>query len=265
MNNYRFLEMRVDYLGRKKMTQEKLAKELKIERNRIQQLETSPKVIPKEEELRAYCEYFNTTSDYLLRIRDTKPIDENIAMISQTTGLSGKSIEVLKSWNKLKKNPKRYAVSYGVTDINTLNLLLEDYYALQYNANKKGQDAGFSIFHFIGNYIFSEQFRKYPTNTVKYEHKSTNPEIGNPLSILKVGDTVNVNEEERIILNLYTFDERNHDADSDKMAYYNIENTDESYNISFQDMLKAYTKENIIKIIDRVKKRIQGSDVNETT
>ena len=50
MNDYRFLEMRVDSLGRKKMTQGELAKELNIDRNRIQQLETSSKVIPKEEE-----------------------------------------------------------------------------------------------------------------------------------------------------------------------------------------------------------------------
>lgn len=114
MNDYRFLEMRVDSLGRKKMTQGELAKELNIDRNRIQQLETSPKVIPKEEELRAYCEYFNTTSDYLLGIRNTKPLDENIAMISKTTGLSENAIEALKI---IKRS------NY----INTLNFIMRDY------------------------------------------------------------------------------------------------------------------------------------------
>lgn len=114
MNAYRFLEMRVDSLGRKKMTQGELAKELNIDRNRIQQLETSSKVIPKEEELRAYCEYFNTTSDYLLGIRNTKPLDENMAMISKTTGLNENAIEALKI---IKRSDY----------INTLNFIMRDY------------------------------------------------------------------------------------------------------------------------------------------
>lgn len=104
MNNYKFLEMRVDELGRKKMTQEELANVLHIERNRIQSLETSPKVIPKDEELKAYCKYFNTTSDYLLGINPAKPKDENIIMISSATGLSDKSINKLKEYTHLQRN-----------------------------------------------------------------------------------------------------------------------------------------------------------------
>lgn len=110
MNNYRFLEMRVDKFGVKKMTQDELSSIINIDRNRIQQLETSFRVIPKEEELRAYCKYFNTTSDYLLGIRDTKPVDENIAMISKTTGLSGDSIEILKRYKDLYRDILNYFI-----------------------------------------------------------------------------------------------------------------------------------------------------------
>jgi len=102
MNNYGFLQMRVNKLGRKLMTQDELAKTLGIDRNRIQQLETSPKVIPKEEELRAYCEYFNTTSDYLLGIRNTKPVDENIAMIGKVTRLNDDSIYSMKKLSDMQ-------------------------------------------------------------------------------------------------------------------------------------------------------------------
>ena len=102
MNNYRFLQMRVDKLGRKLMTQDELAKILDIDRNRIQQLETSPKVIPKENELRAYCKYFNTTSDYLLNIRDTKAVNENIAMISRATRLNDDSILSVKKLSDMQ-------------------------------------------------------------------------------------------------------------------------------------------------------------------
>lgn len=44
-----------------------------------------------------YSKYFHVTSDYLLGLRDTKPVDENIAMISKVTGLSNDAIETLKS------------------------------------------------------------------------------------------------------------------------------------------------------------------------
>lgn len=103
MNNYRFLEMRVDKHEKKLMTQEQLAEKLGIDRNRIQQLETSHKAIPKDYELKAYCDFFNTTSDYLLNLRDTKPVDENIAMISKVTGLTGTSIEIMKEMSNQQK------------------------------------------------------------------------------------------------------------------------------------------------------------------
>ena len=95
--------MRVDKYGRKMMTQDQLAEKLGIERNRIQQLETSHKAIPKDYELKAYCDFFNTTSDYLLNLRDTKPVDENIAMISKVTGLTGTSIETMKKMSNQQK------------------------------------------------------------------------------------------------------------------------------------------------------------------
>lgn len=64
--------------------------------------------------IKGYCGYFKVTSDYLLGIRDTKPVDENIAMISKTTGLSENAIEALKI---IKRS------SY----INTLNFIMRDY------------------------------------------------------------------------------------------------------------------------------------------
>lgn len=104
MNNYKFLEMRVDKLGRKKMTQDELSSNIQIDRNRIQQLETSPKVVPKETELRAYCQFFNTTADYLLGISNANTKDEDIAMISKATGLSDTSIDRLKNYTQLQRD-----------------------------------------------------------------------------------------------------------------------------------------------------------------
>ncbi len=50
--------------------------------------------------IEGYSKYFNVTSDYLLGLRETKTVDENIAMISKVTGLTDESIEVLKALRK---------------------------------------------------------------------------------------------------------------------------------------------------------------------
>lgn len=239
------------------------SKQIGIQKSNLSSLENGDRDLSLFN-IQAYKSYFleryklNISTDYLLGY--TSVIENKGMNISDDLGLSGKSIEVLKSWRKLKENPERFAVAYGATDIDTLNLLLEDYHYLQSNANKKGLYAGFSIFHYIGNYIFSERFKRCPTETIKYEHKSTNPEIGNSLDDLNIGDVVKVNGNEHTILSLHAYDKCNLKADSDKLAIYNMQDSEEIYSITFQDMLKAYSKENIIKIIDRVKKRIQGSD-----
>ncbi len=255
MNNYRFLEMRVDKLGRKKMTQDELAKKLNIDRNRIQQLETSPKVIPKEEELRAYCEHFNTTSDYLLGIRDTRPVDENLAMISKVTGLSDRSIQVLKKWNKLKKTPINGINGYGGTDIDALNLLLEDYYLSMETAGQKGL-ADWSIFHHIYNYIFSEHLKKHPYNIVKYTHA---PDVSDEIrSELKKGDVIISNGVERTIDEIEIYNERGFESASDNLSIYNDTNQKETYRINFQKVMDSYTKNNILLILERIKKHVKG-------
>ena len=135
MNEYHFHEMRVDSLGRKLMTQDELSEKLGITRNRIQQLEKSPKVIPTSDELKAYCDYFNTTSDYLLGIRKTKSIDENLAMISKSTGLNESSIGTLKAickyWDENLINVVNYILQNTnafIDFINNLSLYMHNEY-----------------------------------------------------------------------------------------------------------------------------------------
>lgn len=80
----------------------------KLENQQKEPPTTSPDVI------KAYATHFNVTADYLLGIRKTKSLDENISMISKTTGLSENAIEALKI---IKRS------NY----INTLNFIMRDY------------------------------------------------------------------------------------------------------------------------------------------
>ena len=69
-----------------------------ISQSQISKLENSKKDPPTESTavIKAYATHFNVTSDYLLGLRKTKSIDENLAMISRTTGLDETSINTLK-------------------------------------------------------------------------------------------------------------------------------------------------------------------------
>lgn len=215
--------------------------------------------------IQAYKTYFsekhnlNVSTDYLLGY--TSAMENETLNISDELGLTGKSIEVLKEWKRYKNNPMKHIVAYGVSDLDTLNLLLEDYYDLQAKHRKKGNYANFSIFHFIGTYIFSEHFKRCPTNNIKYRQKSNDPEIGDSLKLLEDDDAITVNGKKATIIN--TYDESNNRADSDSMTFYNIDDKDEVYRVSFQNLLMAHCKENIVKVIDRIKERINNKESDD--
>lgn len=93
------------------LTQQQLSNIFKDEGNPISQsaiskLETSKKEPPTTsfEVIKAYSEHFKVTSDYLLGLRNTKQIDENISMINKVTGFSDISINKLKKYSTLQRD-----------------------------------------------------------------------------------------------------------------------------------------------------------------
>lgn len=263
-NNYRFREFRknTETDAKRMLTALELSEEFKskgyyVSRDRIAALETKCNVIPNRDDLEAYCQYFNTTSDYLLGIRDTKPIDENIAMINKVTGLSDEAIQILKGWNELKKKPIDIIAGYGGADIDALNLLLEDCYYRSKKADKKGYMAGWSIFHHIYNYFFSEHLKKHPCDTVQYVHE---PELRNGECYirreLKNGDVIISDGVKRTIEKIETY-EGGHKSTSDKFPVYNEDNLKETYIMSFSEIIETHTKDRILKTLERIKNRIK--------
>ncbi|MDE5823206.1 MAG: hypothetical protein K2H91_00760 [Lachnospiraceae bacterium] len=173
-------------------------------------------------------------------------------MINKVTGLSDRSIQVLKKWNKLKKAPFNGIKGYGGTDIDALNLLLEDYYNLSMKAKSQDALADWSIFHHIYNYVFSEHLKKHPYNTVVYTHDT---DVSDEL---KKGDVIISDGFERTINKIETYNRCGFESSSDNFSIYNDTNQDETYTISFQKVMDSYTKDNILKILERIKKRVKG-------
>lgn len=155
-NIYKQLRENTETIARPALTQGELAAIFEKEGNPLSQsviskLENQQKEPPTTSPvvIKAYATHFNVTADYLLGIRDNAIADENLAMIGSVTGLSDKSIQVLKKWNSLKKEPMKIATTYGNGDLEMLNLILEDYYDLSNRVAENGYIARYSIFHFI--------------------------------------------------------------------------------------------------------------------
>ncbi len=230
----------------------KLSKEIGIAAPKISELELDTRNATLTE-LIAYNKRFNVPIDYLLGITDSRTYEST--GISFATGLSDRSIQVLKEWNKLKKTPINGINGYGSTDIDALNLLLEDYYLSMEAAGQKGL-ADWSIFHHIYNYIFSEHLKKHPYNIVKYTHA---PDVSDEIrSELKKGDVIISNGVERTIDEIEIYNERGFESASDNLSIYNDTNQKETYRINFQKVMDSYTKNNILLILERIKKHVKG-------
>lgn len=146
-NVYKRLRESTETDSKSALTQPQLAEAFKKQGNPVSQsmiskIENSKKNPPTKSPtiLKAYADYFNVTTDYLLGIRDTKQADENIAMISKVTGLNEDAINTL---IKLKsgKYYNQYKFDYA---LHTLNLILSTY---------ENSNLFELIYHFLfGNY-----------------------------------------------------------------------------------------------------------------
>ena len=122
-NIYRKLREETETNETPELTQTELADIFASEGNPISQsviskLEKSKKNPPTTSAnvIKAYAEHFNVTADYLLGIRKTAVVDENLAMIGKTTGLDDSSINTL----------KRVRQYWNNRIIDTLNYLMND-------------------------------------------------------------------------------------------------------------------------------------------
>lgn len=117
----------------------------KLENQQKEPPTTSPDVI------KAYATHFNVTADYLLGIRDTKSIDENIAMISKVTGLSEQAIETLKQLHKAHGFNKNMGIlNFIMSDtqafalfLNNLNLFIDNEYDIPIHMEIEGTNRKF--------------------------------------------------------------------------------------------------------------------------
>ena len=102
--------------------------------------------------IKAYCKHFNTTSDYLLGIRNVKTTNEDIAMICKYTGLSDEAIFNIESLSEMEKTIfDKMICGYGMTKLisDIKRLLAFRYYRdsihIEVDASIKNFDTGTAV------------------------------------------------------------------------------------------------------------------------
>lgn len=110
---------RITYLlSEKNVKQKELARYLNVKDNTISYFCSGTRT-PNINQLKEIAMFFGVSSDYLLGLSDVYTSNEDIKYFSDYTGLSGKSIEILKQF-------KEYSNSYLPVDYTkTINTLIE--------------------------------------------------------------------------------------------------------------------------------------------
>ena len=126
--------------------------------------------------IEGYSKYFKVTSDYLLGIREARTVDENIAMISKTTGLSDDSINILKELSPKDKLVLNALIkNNGITNF---RYALENYYNQTFKAiNIRGLGESMDMTDSESRKVFeyiSIELLKDILNTVIHDKDITN-------------------------------------------------------------------------------------------
>ena len=198
---------------------------------------------PKIDNLYQIAQALGVSLDYLVSGENRHIGNKEM---SEFTGLSDTAIECLRGWHEDQQD--NFIGNYR-NDIETLNFILEYYGKIRRKNDKKGMVSGFSIFHFIGNFIHADKFKRQQQDWVRYGN-------GKEYKTLETGDTIIKKDSKQkdivtevccpISSKTYT------GTNIDQVNLFNSENEKESYNIPVAAIYKEHCKSQIIKSIEKI-------------
>ena len=170
-NVYYNLRMSTETNSKPALTQSELSELFNQECNPISQstiskIETNKKIPPTKspEVIKAYCEHFGVTSDFLLGLRDVKTTNEDIAMICKYTGLSEEAIERISDYGEQQKEILNALITGVSNDIDCLLSLLTSLWFYSINAGSSTLT--------VNNYLYGDTTiddRQTVNNMLKYD------------------------------------------------------------------------------------------------
>lgn len=196
------------------------------------------------EKLIKLAKIYNVSVDYLLGLSDYRSVDKSY--IGEITGLSDDAIEMLKILKKYKEESNSLLPALG-TDVDVINQILE----YEYQKAKKSGDchlSSWSLFHYIKQYLSSGIFEREQQDRIRARS-------GNQWFDVEKGDLLTKNNETHKIECSSAINSKSGSGINVKTVnIINTENKNERYVLDINSMFESYSKDNIFRELDKIKK-----------
>lgn len=217
-----------------------------LRNNEVNAYGNTTKNIPHIDRLYKVAVTLGVSLDYLTgRENFTRAVNKDMF---DYTGLSDAAIECLHGWYKDRQQGGYFSPCSN--DIDTLNTILEYYGNIRKKNAKKGVLNGYTLFHFISNFINAHKFKRVQQDLIRYGNGK------GQFFDLETGDTVTQKATgKRITINtLCTPISRGsyRGEDTTKIDLVNSENNTEQYYVEVSEIYREYAKSQIVTALKKI-------------
>lgn len=196
------------------------------------------------------CNVLDCDLDYFFT--DMESPTHDIAFIKSEIGLSINSVEMLKILSDYKNKYQTLFPELG-SDIDALNAMLEYQHYCTKKANEKGAIAGWSIFHYIKQYLSSGVFERELQDRLRIRDGSTWVDVEN-------GDILQKNDKQYTIASKTAINsETGCGNDSRTLNVVNTKKPSERYTLEVDKIFSSYSKDNIFRELDKIKDFLEST------
>lgn len=237
-----------------KMVEEMKEAGFDVSSSRIKKIESEQAGVNISPEiLLAYKWKFGVSADWLIDPNvATRNLQGDVATASKITGLSDDSITMLQYWKKQHDTSNKLLHGLG-KEIDILNTLLE--YQLFITQKASPNYTGWSVFHYIGQYLTPKKMKREQQNLLRICQGKTwkSIELGD---IIKKQDGTEYNIQNMEAINKESFT----GSDTSKVYLVNDEDS-ERYSLDIDAVFQSYAKDNIFRSLDKIKEYIKKKEV----
>lgn len=189
------------------------------------------------------ADLYKVSIDYLLGKSDYTHVENED--IEKITGLSNDAIEMLKILSNYRMKYQSIMPELGA-DIDAINAMLE-YQYFYTKKNEKDGMPGWSIFHYIKQYLSSEKFEREMQDRLRVCDGSVWVDIEN-------GDVLQKGDKQYKVMRSEAINSKTGSGTNSKTLHiFNTQNPKDRYVVDIAKIFSTYSKDNIFKELDKIK------------
>lgn len=195
------------------------------------------------DKLEAIADLYNVSVDYILGRSECISVENE--KIREITGLSNDAIEMLKILSNYRMKYQSIMPGLGA-DIDAINAMLE-YQYFYTKKNEKNGMPGWSIFHYIKQYLSSEKFEREMQDRLRVCDGSVWVDIEN-------GDVLQKGDKQYKVMRSEAINSKTGSGTNSKTLHIlNTQNPKDRYVVDIAKIFSTYSKDNIFKELDKIK------------